>query len=180
MSKYSFLLQGQEPEYFELLPTLRLQKYGGWLVAEAIEQEAAGKAQSQATIRAVQLAKRIASSKNITLDEAFEVLQSGSGLTEIELLDEFTEETLAMISSGGGVEIGNARMATTFIRCRGEALIDGSWKRVDDWSMDDTKAMGRQLITKTMEFVSEEQQAEVEESMAKKSKTTKASVTPKS
>ena len=43
MSKYSFLLQGQEPEYFELLPTLRLQKYGGWLVAEAIEQEEAGK-----------------------------------------------------------------------------------------------------------------------------------------
>ena len=179
MSKYSFLLQGQEPEYFELLPALRLQKYGGWLVAEAIEQEEAGKAQSQATIRAVQLAKRIASSKGIALDEAFEILQSGTGLSEIELLDEFTEETLAMISSGGSIETSNARMVTTFIRCRGEALIGDAWARVDDWSMDDTKAMGRRLIAKTMEFIGDEQQAEVEESTAKKIKTTKASLVPK-
>lgn len=67
MSKYSFVLQGEEPEYFELLPTLRLRKHGGWLVAEAIEQEEASKSQSQATVRAVQLAKRIAKAKTFLL-----------------------------------------------------------------------------------------------------------------
>ena len=54
MSKYSFLLQTKAEDYLELLPDIRLKKYGGWLVAEAIEQEEISKLQSQATIRAVQ------------------------------------------------------------------------------------------------------------------------------
>jgi hypothetical protein len=179
MSKYSFLLQGEEPEYFELLPTLRLRKYGGWLVAEAIEQEETSRAQSQATIRAVQLAKRIATARDIPLDEAFELLQSGANLSEMELLGEFTEETLGMLSSVGSVEVSNARVVTTFIRCRGEAMIDGEWQRVDDWSVDDTKSMGRKLIAKTMEFIAEEQRAEMEDAaVVKKAKRTKAEATP--
>ena len=36
MSKYSFLLQREEPEYFELTSKVRLRKHGGWLVAEGI------------------------------------------------------------------------------------------------------------------------------------------------
>jgi hypothetical protein len=178
MSKYSFLLQGEEPEYFELLPTLRLRKYGGWLVAEAIEQEETSRAQSQATIRAVQLAKRIAIARDIQLDEAFELLQNGANLSEMELLGEFTEETLSMLSSVGSVEVSNARVVTTFIRCRGEALIDGEWQRVDDWSVDDTKSMGRKLISKTMDFIAEEQRAEMEDAAAaKKEKKTKVEPT---
>ena len=74
MSKYSFLLQSEETEYFELLPTLRLKKHGGWLVAESIEQEEISPNQSQATIRAVQLANRIAKDKDISLEEAFNII----------------------------------------------------------------------------------------------------------
>ena len=70
MSKYSFLVQTKTEGYFELLPEIRLKKYGSWLVAESIEQEEISKLQSQATIRAVQLAKRIAASREIPLDEA--------------------------------------------------------------------------------------------------------------
>jgi hypothetical protein len=177
MSKYSFLLQSEEAEYFELLPALRLRKEGGWLVAEAIEQEEASKAQSQATIRAVQLAKRIATTKGIQLDEAFALLQNGSGLNEMELLGDFTEETIEMINSSGGVEMTNAKMVTTFIRCRGEAMIKGEWTRVDDWSIEDTKNMGRLLIAKAIEFIVSEQAAEVEGGpKAKKATRTKALV----
>jgi len=180
MSKYSFVLQGKEPEYFELLPTLRLRKHGGWLVAEAIEQEEASKNQSQATVRAVQLAKRIAKAKDISLTEAFDLLQGGGGLSEMELLEDFAEETLQMLDGSGGVEANNARMATTFIRCRGEAMIDGGWTRVDDWSIEDTKEMGRPLIAKVMEFVISEQEAETkEQSLGKAPKKAKASANPK-
>ena len=180
MSKYSFLLQTKAEDYFQLTPEIRLKKYNGWLVAEAIEQEEISKLQSQATIRAVQLAKRISAAKGIELDEAFELLQGGSDLNEMELLGEFTEETLGMLTSVGGMETSNARMVTTFIRCRGEALQDGEWQRTEDWTMDDTKAMGRKLIAKTLEFITAEQAAEIEEATAaKKSRTTKASATQK-
>jgi hypothetical protein len=163
MSKYSFLLQSEEPEYFELTPKVRLRKHGGWLVAEGIEQEELSKAQSQATIRAVQLAKRIATTKGIPLDEAFALLQGGADMTEMELLSDFTEETLGMINSGGSVETSNARMVTVFIRCRGEGLIDGEWLPLDDWSIEDTKAMGRLVINRGMEFIMSEQEAEAQE-----------------
>ena len=163
MSKYSFLLQSEEPEFFELTPKIRLRKHGGWLVAEGIEQEELSKVQSQATIRAVQLAKRIATTKDIPLDEAFALLQGGADMTEMELLSDFTEETLGMINSSGSVETGNARMVTAFIRCRGEGLIKDEWLPLDDWSIEDTKAMGRRVIVKGMEFIASEQEAEAQE-----------------
>ena len=163
MSKYSFLLQSEEPEFFDLTPKVRLRKHGGWLVAEGIEQEELSKAQSQATIRAVQLAKRIATAKGIALDEAFALLQGGADMSEMELLSDFTEETLGMINSGGSVEIGNARMVTVFIRCRGEGLIEDEWQPLDDWSIEDTKAMGRRVISKGMEFIMSEQEAEAKD-----------------
>ena len=168
MSKYSFLLQSKEAEYFALTEHLRLKKHGGWLVAEAIEQEEISKVQSQATIRAVQLAKRIATAKGIELDEAFALLQGGTNLGEMELLSDFTEETLGMISSGGSIETSNARMVTAFVRCRGEGFIDGEWQVVDDWSIEDTKTMGRPVIAKAMEFIASEQEQEASEANAAK------------
>lgn len=168
MSKYSFLLQGKETEHFELLPGLRLRKHGGWLVAESIEQEEISRAQSQATIRAVQLAKRIATAKGIELEDAFGLLQGGAGMSEMELLGDFTEETLSMLNSGTSVEVGNAKLVTAFLRCRGEALIDGEWKPVDDWSMEDTKSMDRPTIARALEFIMSEQETEIGETKAKK------------
>ena len=133
-------------------------------MAEAIEQEEISKLQSQATIRAVQLAKRIATAKGIPLDEAFSLLQGGGGsITEAELLSEYTEETLSMITSGSSVESTNARMVTAFVRSRGQGLVDGEWQDLSDWELDDTKALPRRAIAKVVEFISEEQEAEVKE-----------------
>jgi hypothetical protein len=172
MSKYSFLVQTKAEDYFELLPDLRLKKYGGWLVAEAIEQEEISKLQSQSTIRAVQLAKRIASAKGIGLDDAFGLLQGGGGsITEAELLADYTEETLSMITSGSSVESTNARMVTAFIRSRGQGMVDGDWQDLIDWELDDTKALPRKYIAKVVEFITAEQNAEVQEAATAKKAT---------
>ena len=175
MSKYSFLVQTKTEGYFELLPEIRLKKYGSWLVAESIEQEEISKLQSQATIRAVQLAKRIATSRNISIDEAFSLLQSGEVISEADLLSEFTEETLAMITSGSSVEATNARMVTAFIRSRGQGLVDGEWQDLSDWEMEDTKTLPRKIIAKVVEFIAEEQSAETQEAIAAKKATKRTS-----
>jgi hypothetical protein len=173
MSKYSFLLETKATDYFELLPDIRMKKYGGWLVAEAIEQEEISKLQSQATIRAVQLAKRIATAKDIPLDEAFGLLQGGGAITEAELLSDFTEETLGMITSGTSVEATNARMVTAFVRSRGQGLIDGEWQDLIDWDLEDTKGLPRATIAKVVEFISAEQEAEMKEANNTAKKATK-------
>ena len=175
MSKYSFLVQTKTEGYFELLPEIRLKRYGSWLVAESIEQEEISKLQSQATIRAVQLAKRIAAQRGIPLDEAFALLQGGSTITEAELLSDFTEETLAMITSGSSVEATNARMVTAFIRSRGQGMIDGEWQDLSDWELEDTKTLPRKAIAKVVEFIAEEQNAETQEAMAAKKATKRTS-----
>ena len=172
MSKYSFLVQTKTEGYFELLPEIRLKKYGSWLVAESIEQEEISKLQSQATIRAVQLAKRIAASREIPLDEAFALLQGGGSISEAELLSEFTEETLSMITSGSSVEATNARMVTAFSRSRGQGLIDGEWQDLPDWEIEDTKNLPRKATAKVVEFIAEEQNAETQE-VAEAKKATK-------
>lgn len=178
MSKYSFLLQTKTEDYFELLPDIRLKKYNGWLVAEAIEQEEISRLQSQATIRAVQLAKRIAASKDISLDEAFGLLQGGGSITETELLADFTEETLAMISSGTSVEATNARMVTAFVRSRGQGLIDGEWCDLNDWDLEDTKMLPRAAIAKVVMFIAAEQDAETKEAGAAAKKAQKKPMAP--
>jgi len=168
MSKYSFLVQTKTEGYFELLPEIRLKRYGSWLVAESIEQEEISKLQSQATIRAVQLAKRIAAQREIPLGEAFGLLQGGGTITEAELLSDFTEETLAMITSGSSVEATNARMVTAFIRSRGQGMIDGEWQDLSDWEIEDTKNLPRKAIAKVVEFIAEEQNAETQEAAGAK------------
>lgn len=175
MSKYSFLLQSEEPEYFELLPTLRLKKHGGWLVAESIEQEEISRAQSKATIQAVQLAKRVAKDKGISLEEAFAALQGGGSLTEMDLLSDYTEDALDMLTGGASAEASNARMVTVFMRTRGEGLIGDSWQPLDEWSIQDTKQMSRSLVAKVLEFVVEEQTAESGEDEEKKAPNRKKS-----
>jgi len=59
-------------------------------------------------------------------------------------------------------------MVTAFVRCRGEGLIDGQWQAVDDWSIEDTKTMGRPVIAKAMEFIAAEQEQEVADAGAAK------------
>jgi len=177
MSKYSFLVSAKEPEYFEVNGVLRLMRHGGWLVGESIEQEEISRIQSRATLRAVQLARKIAKVKEIELDEAFALLQ-GSGFTDGDLMGEFAEEMLTMVGNDNGTESLNAKLITAFIRSRGEGEISGEWKSLSDWSIEDTKELPRTLIRKIFDFINQEREEESGES-AKKGQRKTTSVTPK-
>ena len=157
MSKYSFLVASKEPEYFEVNEYLRLKKYGGWLVGESIEREEISRAQSQTTLKVIQLAKKIAKAQNIELDDAFSILQGGN-LSDNELIGDFADEMLALIGSNGGTEAANARIVTAFIRSRGEGEIKEEWKALTDWSLDDTKELSLILTSKILEFINQEQE----------------------
>jgi hypothetical protein len=92
-----------------------------------------------------------------------------------ELLSEYTEETLSMITSGSSVESTNARMVTAFIRSRGQGMIDGEWRDLSDWELEDTKNLPRKAVAKVVEFIAEEQNAETQEAMEAKKAMRKSS-----
>jgi hypothetical protein len=170
MSKYSFLVASKEPEYFAANEYLRLKKLGGWLVGESIEREEISRAQSQTTLKVVQLAKKIAKAQNIELDDAFAILQDGNSNSDI--VGSYADEMLALIGSNNGAEAANAKIITAFIRSRGEGNIQEAWKPLDDWSMDDTKELTLVLKEKILNFINEEQEegVDAEEKKAQKKK----------
>jgi hypothetical protein len=160
MSKYSFLVAAREPEYFSVNDSLRLIKHDGWLVGESIEHEEITKAQSAATLKAVQLARKIAKVKKISLDSAFALLQEGKVATE-DLADDFADEILTLLGETKSADASSAKLVTAFIRSRGQGYIAGEWKPLEDWTLEDTKELSRQLVRKILTFVNDEQDKEV-------------------
>ena len=90
----------------------------------------------------------------------------------MDLLSDFTEETLSMIGSGGSVEGNNARLVTAFIRCRGEGMIEGAWTALPDWSIEDTTGFTRETIGKALDFIANEQEVEAKAATKKTPKKT--------
>jgi hypothetical protein len=159
MSKYSFLVSAKEPEYFQVNEYIRLMKHGGWSVGEGIEQEEISRAQSKSTLRAVALAHKIAKTKGIDLDAAFDLLQGG-GSFDSDLMGEFGNDLLSMMENDNGTEASNARLITAFMRSRGEGEISGEWKSLTDWSMEDTKVLPRPLTREIFDFINQEREEE--------------------
>ena len=83
-----------------------------------------------------------------------------------------------LITSGSSVEATNARMVTAFIRSRGQGLVDGEWQDLSDWDVEDTKALPRRAISKVVEFISAEQEAEIQEAADGAKKGQKKNMTP--
>ncbi len=159
MSKYSFLVAASEPEYFAVNNSLRLVKYDGWLVGESIEHEEITKAQSAVTLKAVQLARKIAKVKKISLEDAFALLQEGKVATE-DLTDEFADEVLTLLTETKSADASSARLVTVFIRSRGQGFVSGEWQSLEDWTLEDTKKLSRPLVRKILSFVNDEQDKE--------------------
>jgi hypothetical protein len=70
-------------------------------------------------------------------------------------------------------------MVTAFVRSRGQGLVDGEWQDLSDWELEDTKALPRRAIAKVVEFISEEQEAEVKEAAEGAKKSQKRNSPPK-
>lgn len=167
MSKYSFLVAGQETEYKEITPHLRLRKYGSWLVAEKIAQEKLAKRQTASTLAAIQLAKKIATDKGISTEEAFELLQRQDDASAAMLLIDYMEDTEALMEKSLSPQEIDREMITTFLRVRGEANGGSGWERTSDWSLADTEeALTEEMIERIKDFILEEQGIVTEEAEA--------------
>lgn len=158
MSKYSFLVAGQDSEYKEIGPRLRLKKYGSWLVAEKIAQEKLAKRQTASTLAAIQLAKKIAADKGISVEDAFELLQRQDDASAAMLLIDYMEDAEALMEKSLSPQEIDREMITTFMRIRGEAKAGTNWESTSDWTASDTEeALTEEMIEKIKSFILEEQ-----------------------
>jgi hypothetical protein len=156
MSKYSSFFLIGNAKYENLSSKLRLRKYGSWLAEEAWTREEASQKQAQFTLKAVELARKIANEKSISEDEAFQALSSNlSG--DDEFFGQYASEVSGLMSALPSGREQFEKLVTIFFRNRGEVLVGKKWEATAEWSKEDTKLLPKPILRKIESFMAEEE-----------------------
>jgi hypothetical protein len=158
MSKYSSFFLLSSPEYEKLNDRLRLRKYGSWLAEEAWLREDQAQKRALFTLKAIDLARKIAKDKGIEDAEAFELLQ-GSGMIDEELVGGYAAEATALMESMPSSRSQLEQLVTVFFKNRGEVLQGKKWEPTEDWSDEDTRMLTSVILEKVEAFMMAEETA---------------------
>jgi hypothetical protein len=161
MSKYSEIFLVGNAEYEELGSHLRIRKYGSWLAEESWVKEDQSRNRAQFTLKAIQLARRIAKEKNIPEEEAFQLLQ-GEGSKDSGILNDFAEDTAELMACMPSYREQFEQLATVFLRNRGEVLIGKKWTTTEDWEKADTAKLTKDMMQNLEFFMAKEDNGQVE------------------
>lgn len=162
MSKYSSFFLLSSAEYQKLGERLRLRKYGSWLAEEAWMREDQSQKRALFTLKAIDLARKIAKDKGIEDAEAFEMLQ-GSGMVDSELMGGYTAEATALMESMPSSRSQLEQLVTIFFKNRGEVLQGKKWEATTDWTDEDTKMLPKDILDQVEEFMVAEESGLIEE-----------------
>lgn len=156
MSKYSSFFLLSSAEYEKLTDKLRVRKYGSWLAEEAWIREDQSQKRALFTLKAIDLAKKIAKEKDITDEEAFELLQS-TRLDGNDIMEGFSMEAAGLMASMPSAREQQERLVTAFMKNRGEVLVGKKWEPTDEWTEEDTKKLPQALLQQIEAFMDEEE-----------------------
>ena len=156
MSKYSSFFLLSSAEYEKLTDKLRVRKYGSWLAEEAWIREDQSQKRALFTLKAIDLAKKIAKEKDITDEEAFELLQS-TQLDGNDIMEGFSMEAAGLMASMPSAREQQERLVTAFMKNRGEVLVGKKWEPTDEWTEEDTKKLPQALLQHIEAFMDDEE-----------------------
>lgn len=161
MSKLPFVVAPRKPELRrvgnEISGVLEIPVLGGITVGEAgVTSELLAMEQSS-FVTGARIADAIAKEENITLSEAFHIIEAAVGGRELEpRADEIRTKHAERIEEVARVytHAGRRNMeatVTALLRCR---------LNQPDWSLEDTRTLHEKLFNDLLELVREEQEAE--------------------
>ena len=155
MSKYSSFFLLSSAEYKKLTDKLRVRKYGSWLAEEAWIREDQSQKRALFTLKAIDLAKKIAKEKGVTDEEAFELLQT-TQFDGSDIMDGFSMEAAGLMASMPSAREQQERLITAFMKNRGEVLVGKKWEPTDEWTEEDTRKLPQMLLEQIEQFMSQE------------------------
>lgn len=157
MSKYSsFFLLGSA-QYEKLGDKLRLRKYGSWLAEEAWLREEESQKRAHFTLKAIDLAKKIASDKGISEDEAFKAL-SGNLAGDGDFYGQYAQEVSMLMASLPSGREQFEKLVTVFFKNRGEVMVGKKWEPTTEWTEDDTRMLPKAILNQVEAFMVKEEQ----------------------
>jgi thioesterase domain-containing protein len=155
MSKYSeFFLLGKA-DYVMIGDKLRLRKFGSWLAEEGWTKEEQARQRASFSLKAVDLARKIAKEQEISEEEAFDVLQKANE-SRSEVFEQYAteiDELMALMPSG---REQFEELVTLFFRNRGQVKVDKKWEATDEWSDEDTRMLPKAMLALIEEFMASE------------------------
>lgn len=155
MSKYSeFFLLGKA-DYVMIGDKLRLRKFGSWLAEEGWTKEEQARQRASFSLKAVDLARKIAKEQEISEEEAFDVLQKANE-SRSEIFEQYAteiDELMALMPSG---REQFEELVTLFFRNRGQVKVDKKWESTDEWSDEDTRMLPKAMLALIEEFMASE------------------------
>ena len=141
---------------------MRMRKYGSWLAQEAWTREEASQKQAQFTLKAVDLARKIAAEKGISEDEAFQAISSTLSGSEA-MLSQYAAEVSGLMNSLPSGREQFEKLVTIFFQNRGEVLVNKKWEATTEWSEEDTRMLPKPVLSKIEAFMAAEESREDEE-----------------
>lgn len=161
MSKYSSFFLLSSPKYEKLGDKLRMRKYGSWLAEESWLREEQSQKRAVFTLKAIELARKIAKEKNIEEMEAFTLLQD-AGASGSEVASEYAQEIASLTESMPPARAELEQLVTAFFRNRGEVLQGKKWESTDEWTEEDTRMLPKSILQKVEEFMAKEETGAVD------------------
>jgi hypothetical protein len=156
MSKYQSLVHSDDAEYTQITPRLRMRNHGSWLIRERKGQDRIAKDRSRQLLAVVQLAKRIAADKGIEIDDAFMMINGADG-SNASITADYIDEIGEIVESASSQTESDAQILTLFLKSRAEGFISEQWKRLSDWSTEDTDVLDDGTREKIVAFINKEQ-----------------------
>ena len=161
MSKYSSFFLLSSAQYQKLGDKLRLRKYGSWLAEEAWLRDEQSQKRALFTLKAVDLAKKIAKEQNISEGEAFEMLQS-SAMFDDDFVGSYASEAAALMESMPSNRSQMETLVTAFFKNRGEVLQGKKWEGTTEWTDEDTRMLPKPVLELVEAFMVMEENANKE------------------
>jgi hypothetical protein len=140
---------------YKLIGKLRLRVYNDLLGAEAGEMENFSRQQSQALLHTVSLAKRVSEAREITFDEAYEMLTSGRQEDAVALMD-VADDAALWLGTAPNVSSMDDQVITLIMQSRAEIENQNGWEPFDDWTLEDTRRLPSRFRAEVRAFIEQE------------------------
>jgi hypothetical protein len=151
MSKYTSLLFG--PDTYHHIGPFRLPVYKDLVPGEAKKLEAVSRQFTAATYKSIELAKRVAKDRDITVKEAIELLSNANDPSNEGLVMEYVAELEELENFQMGAMAQKIAFVTVLVQFRASAEIDGAWQPLSDWTEEDTEHMPPQYLNALFDFL---------------------------
>lgn len=154
MNSKELLFESFQVEYRQI-GKVRFRAYNDLLGAEAGEMETFSRQQSQALLHTVSLARRVSEARNITFDEAYEMLTSGRPENAAALMD-VADDAALWLSTAPNVSSMDDQVLTLIMQSRAEIETADGWQPFENWTIEDTRRLPSKFRAELRAFIEQE------------------------